>query len=71
MLSRPRLPSFSGNISVMGQWLGKLAQTDTSSVQKPAHKGSQLLLLKIDRYNGRQKAKERIGDGSKLTRNYY
>jgi len=28
-------------------------------------------LLKIDRYNGRQKAKERIGDGSKLTRNYY
>jgi len=30
MLSSPRLPSFSGNISVMGQWLGKLAQTDTS-----------------------------------------
>jgi hypothetical protein len=30
MLSNPRLPSFSGNISVIRQWLGKLAQTDTS-----------------------------------------
>ncbi|AVQ70803.1 hypothetical protein B5D77_05190 [Microcystis sp. MC19] len=64
MLSSPRLPSFSGNISVIRQWLGKLAQTDTSLVQKPGPKGSQLLLLKIDLAMAGKKLKQESGTGA-------